>query len=348
MSKVLVTGATGFVAGHVIEDLLRSGHEVRATVRSLRDPARFAHLDRIRDALGGRLELVEADLSDDAGWDAAVAGRDHVLHVASPFPPTPPRHEAELIRPAVDGTLRVLEASARAGVRRVVVTSSVAAVAAGRSRDESRQRTEEDWSDLDRAAPYPKSKTLAERAAWRFAAEHPDLEVVTVNPGLVLGPLHHVAAGTSVALVRRILNHEMPAIPELGFAPVDVRDVARAHRLAMEVPGAAGNRYICAGDNMWLADMARILSEEFGPQGYRVPRRPMPYWMLWAVGRFDREVRLGLDFVGSPERVSADKARSELGWSMRPLRTTVTDTGRSLIELGLVRSRQNGATRQLR
>ncbi len=336
MSKVLVTGATGFIAGHVIEELLKSGHEVRATVRSLRDPARFAHLHRIADALGGHLELVEADLSDDAGWDAAVAGRDHVLHVASPFPSTP-RDEAELIRPAVDGTLRVLEASARAGVQRVVVTSSIAAITAGRPRDEQIQRTEQDWSDVDRAAPYPKSKTLAERAAWSFAADHPDLEVVAINPGMVLGPVHHAAAGTSVAVVRRILNREMPAIPELGFAPVDVRDVAMAHRLAMEVPGAAGNRYICAGDNLWLADMARILGEEFGPEGYRVPSRRMPYWMLWALARFDQEVRVGLDFVGSPERVSADKARSELGWSMRPVRTTLTDTGRSLVEHGLVR-----------
>jgi nucleoside-diphosphate-sugar epimerase len=142
-----------------------------------------------------------------------------------------------------------------------------------------------------------------------------------------------------VSLVRRLLNRELPAVPELGFPPVDVRDVARAHRLAIEVPGAAGNRYICAGDNLWFGDIARIVSEEFGPQGYRVPTRRMPYWVLWAVGRFDREVRLGLDFVGSAELVSSDKAHSELGWSMRPVRETLADTGRSLIELGLVRPR---------
>lgn len=339
MSRVLVTGATGFIAGHVIEELIKGGHEVRATVRSLRDPARVAHLRRTADSLGERLELVEADLSEDAGWEAAVADREYVLHMASPFPAVPPRDEAELVRPAVDGTLRVLEASARAGVRRVVMTSSLSAVSSGRAPGEERRRTEEDWSDPDRCAPYAKSKTLAERAAWDFAAGHPELELVVINPGLVLGPLQQAAAGTSVTLVRRLLNRELPAVPELGFAPVDVRDVARAHVLAAETPGAAGNRYICAGPNLWFGDMARILGEEFHAQGYRVPRRRMPYWMLWTVARFDREVRLGLDFVGSAEQVSADKARRELGWSMRPVRETLADTGRSLIEHGIVRAR---------
>jgi nucleoside-diphosphate-sugar epimerase len=333
MSKILVTGATGFIAGHVIEELLRSGHEVRGTVRSLRDPARVAHLHRIADALGGRLELVEADLSRDAGWDAAVGGQEYVVHTASPFPATPPRDETELIRPAVDGTLRVLAASARAGVRRVVMTSSLSAVSSGKPRDEERRRTEEDWGDLDRSAPYAKSKILAERAAWDFVADHPELELVAINPGLVLGPLQHAAAGTSVTLVRRLLNRGLPAVPELGFAPVDVRDVARAHRLAIEVPGAAGNRYICAGENLWFGDIARIVADEFGPRGYRVPTRRMPFWVLWTIGRFDREVRLGLDFVGP------DKARRELGWDLRPVRETLTDTGRSLIDLGLVRAR---------
>ncbi|WP_207212109.1 SDR family oxidoreductase [Promicromonospora panici] len=339
MSRVLVTGATGFVAGHVIEELIRGGHQVRGTVRSLRDPARVAHLHRIADALGGSIELVEANLSDDAGWGDAVAGQEYVLHTASPFPATPPRDEAELIGPAVDGTLRVLNASVRAGVRRVVMTSSASAVSAGRPRDEERRRTEEDWGEPDRSAPYAKSKIFAERAAWDFAAEHPGLELVVINPGLVLGPVQHAAAGTSVSLVRRLLNRELPAVPKLGFSPVDVRDVAHAHRLAMEVPDAAGNRYICAGDNMWFGDIARILGDEFGPQGYRVPTRRMPFWMLWVAGRFDREVRLGLDFVGSAELLSSDKAHGELGWSMRPVRDTLADTGRSLIELGLVRPR---------
>ncbi|MFJ3404245.1 SDR family oxidoreductase [Promicromonospora sp. NPDC090134] len=340
MSRVLVTGATGFIAGHAIEELIRNGHEVRGTVRSLRDPARVEHLHRIADALGGHLDLVEADLSRETGWDEAVAGREYVLHMASPFPATPPRDEAELVRPAVDGTRRVLAASAWAGVRRVVMTSSLAAVSAARSRAGDRRRTEEDWSDPDRIAPYAKSKTLAERAAWSFAADHPGLELAVINPGLVLGPVQHAASGTSVSLVRRLLGREIPAVPELGFAPVDVRDVARAHRLAMEAPHAAGRRYICAGDNVWFGDIARILDEEFGPQGYRVPRRRMPYWMLWTAGRFDREVRLGLDFVGSAEHVSAEKAVRELGWSMRPVRETLVDTGRSLAELGLVRPRR--------
>ncbi|MBE1876876.1 NAD-dependent epimerase/dehydratase family protein [Myceligenerans pegani] len=339
MSTTLVTGATGFIAGHVIDDLLAHGHRVRATVRSLRDPARTAHLRALADGMGGDLEFVEADLLDDAGWAAAVDGCENVLHVASPFPPTPPRDAEALVKPAVDGTMRVLRASEAAGARRVVVTSSVAAVSTGRARGDGRVRDEADWTDPDRAAPYARSKTLAERAVWRFAEEHPGVDVVAINPGLVLGPIQHAAAGTSMTTVRRLLGHEIPAVPAIGFAPVDVRDIATAHRRALEVPRAAGNRYVCAGPNVWFGEMAEILREEFGPLGYRVPTAHMPYWLLWVLARFDREVRLGLDFVGSPELVNSAKAAAELGLTLRPVRETLVDTGRSLIDHGLVTPR---------
>ncbi|HWM01375.1 MAG TPA: NAD-dependent epimerase/dehydratase family protein [Actinophytocola sp.] len=329
MSKVLVTGATGFLAGHCVAELLEHGHSVRGTVRSLADPARFAHL-------GPDVELVEADLRDDRGWAAAAAGCDAVLHVASPFPDTPPRDERELIGPAVDGTLRVLRAAAAAGVRRVVLTSSIAAVSAGRRPGDDRVRTEADWSDVDRSPAYPKSKTLAERAAWRFVEEHPELELVTLNPGMILGPVRNASASTSVAVVRRLLNREMPAVPKLGFAMVDVRDLATAHRLAMENPAAAGNRYICAGENRWLPDLAAMLAEEFNPRGHRVPTGRLPYWLMWTIARFDRGLRLGLDFANRPERVDASKAVRELGWRMRPVRESLVDTAESLLAHGVV------------
>ncbi len=335
MTKVLVTGATGFVAGHCIADLLAHGHSVRGTVRSLADPARVAHLR----ALGGDLELVEADLTDDRGWPAAAAGVDAVLHVASPIPAEPPRDEDELVRPAVGGTLRVLRASAAAGVRRVVLTSSIAAINSGYPRGDRRTRTEADWSDVDHCTPYPKSKTLAERAAWRFAADHPDLELVTVNPGLVIGPIQHAAAGTSVSVVSRLLNREVPAVPRLGWAPVDVRDVATAHRLAMETPAAAGNRYICAGDNIWMTDIAAVLAEEFNPRGYRVPTARLPYWLMWTIARFDRSLRIGLEFADRAENVSAAKAAEELGWHPQPVRESIVDTADALIAHGLVPDR---------
>ncbi|MBL0887849.1 SDR family oxidoreductase [Myceligenerans indicum] len=336
MPTTLVTGATGFIAGHVIEELLHHDYRVRATVRSLRDPARTAHLRTLAERTGGDLELVEADLTDDAGWPEAVDGCSNVLHMASPFPATPPRDASSLVRPAVDGTLRVLAASEAAGVGRVVVTSSIAAVSTRSANDDDRVRDESDWTDPDQAPAYARSKTLAERAAWRFAQDHPDLEVVAINPGLVLGPIQHTSAGTSVTIVRRLLGREVPAVPLMGFAPVDVRDLAVAHRRALEAPQAAGNRYICAGPNVWFGEMAQILREEFGPLGYRVPTAQMPYWMLWVLARFDGEVRLALDFVNRPEHLRADKAASELGLSMRPVRETLVDTGRSLIRHGLV------------
>jgi dihydroflavonol-4-reductase len=323
-TRVLVTGASGFIAGHCIDELLAHGHTVRGTVRS---PAQRADV-----------ELVRADLARDEGWAEAVAGCDVVLHVASPFPAAVPRDEDELIRPAVDGTLRVLRAAAASGtVRRVVLTSSVAAVQEGHPDDHVCD--ESDWSDPARCAPYAKSKTLAERAAWAFAEEH-DLELTVINPGFVLGPLQHPHVTTSTETVRRLLVRDMPAVPRLGFVPVDARDLAVAHRLAAESPKAAGRRYICAGEHAWLGDMARMLADEYNPRGYRVPTGTLPRWAMWLAGRFDPTIRLALPFVGRTQRVTAARARDELGWTQRPLRDTVVDTAQSMIDLGLARPRR--------
>jgi nucleoside-diphosphate-sugar epimerase len=333
MSKVLVTGATGFVAGHCIADLLAHGHSVRGTVRSLADPGRVAHLR----ALDGDLDLVEADLSGDDGWAAAVDGVDAVFHVASPTVGGSLRDAEAMVRPAVDGTLRVLRAAAAAGVRRVVLTSSVAAINSGHARGDHRLRTEADWSDVDNCHPYPKSKTLAERAAWEFADQHPELEVVAINAGLVLGPLQHDAGGPSLEVVSRLLNREMPAVPRLGFAPGAVRDLATAHRLALENPAAAGNRYVCAGESIWMTDIAGLLAEEYNPRGFRVPTGTLPYWAMWMFARFDHPLRQMLEFADRPENVSAAKADRELGWQTRPVRETLVDTANSLIERGLTK-----------
>jgi len=333
---VLVTGATGFIAGHCIAELIGHGYAVRGTVRSL-GTAKTDHLRR----LGGSLEFVEARLDDDAGWAEAVAGCTVVLHVASPFPPATPADEDELIRPAVDGTLRVLRAAAATGtVRRVVLTSSVAAVTSGNTSDPTHPLTEADWSRPEAAAPYAKSKTLAERAAWRFAEEDGRIDLVSINPGMVLGPLQRPEVSTSLEAVQRLLSGGMPAVPMLGFTPVDVRDLAVAHRLALESPKAPGNRYICAGPHTWLLDMARTLAADLGPSGHRVPTRRLPYWMFWLAARFDPTLRLALPFVGRQDHLSSTKAADELGWTMRPIAETVVDTGRSLVEHGLARGRR--------
>lgn len=319
--QVLVTGVSGFIAGHCASELAGHGYAVRGTVR---DPAKAAHL-------AGLAELVTADLESDEGWAEAVAGCRYVLHVASPFPLDDPADEDELIRPAVQGTVRVLRASAEStSVQRVVLTSSVAAVRP--ARPGPGPATEDDWTDPGASDDaYQKSKTLAEQAAWDFVAAEGRPELVVINPGLVLGPVQHAAAGTSLEPIRRLLARRVPGIPRLGWAVVDVRDVAAGHRLAMEYPAAAGNRYICAGRHVWMRDMARILATR-----YRVPTRPAPYWLLWLLARFDPEIRGVLASVGEQELVSADKARRELGWTMRPLEDTILDTAASLTAHHLV------------
>lgn len=333
-TRVLVTGATGFIAGHCIEELLRHGYPVRATVRSLAT-ADVAHLRELARHTGGSLEFAEASLGADAGWAAAVAGCGHVWHLASPVPASVPRDEDELIRPAVDGTLRVLRAAAASGsVRRVVMTSSTDAIVHGHA-ETGRVRTEADWSSPERLAPYPKSKLYAERAAWDFAAGEP-LELVAVNPGLVLGPLQRRQRATSMEVVRLLLSRGLPAVPRLSFAVTDVRDIAAAHRLAMESPKAAGSRYICAGESLWMGDIAAILAREFAADGYRVPARTLPYWLMWASARLDKTIRLALSYYGVPVLVSADKAGRELGWAPRPAADSILATARSLIAHGIV------------
>lgn len=337
---VLVTGASGFIAGHCLQALLAEGYRVRGTVRSLSNQAKVQHLETIAPGV----ELVEADLASDAGWAEALNGATYVLHVASPFPSVIPDDENELIRPAVDGTLRVLREAAKTNgaVKRVVVTSSVAAVAYGHAQKQGHTYTEADWSDPAGCQPYPKSKTLAELAAWDFMKElapEQQFELAVICPGFVAGPLVSKADGTSAEVIRRLLNRDMPACPRLGWAMVDVRDLAQAHLLAMTRPEAAGQRYICAGEHIWLRDIARLLAEEFQPRGYKVPTGHLPYFALWLASRFDKGLRLTLDSIGRQESVSSAKAKRELGWSQRPYRETMIAMGNSAIDLGLVAAR---------
>lgn len=328
---VLVTGATGFVAGHCIRELLEHGYQVRGSVRSLArsDVTHLRALER-----GEEIDFVEARLDSDLGWPEAVAGCDHVLHVASPIPFRIPRNEDEVIRPAVDGTRRVLEAAAEAGVRRVVMTSSIDTVTHDRAKGD-RPRTEEDWSLPEESAPYGKSKVLAERAAWEIAGAT-GLELVTLLPGAVIGPPQQLRRESSGDMVRRVLAGEMPVCPPLELAYTDVRDLATAHRLALETPAAAGNRYLCAGEVLSLTDIARLLAEEYGPRGYRISTRRLPVWALRAAAVVSPEARLATIVLGSPQRVSVAKIERDLGWTPRPVRDTVLQTAEDLIARGIV------------
>jgi dihydroflavonol-4-reductase len=328
--KVLVTGATGYAAGFCIRELLEHGYDVRGSVRSLK----ASNVDHLRPL--GEVEFVQAILDDDAGWAEAVEGCDYVLHVASPIPFKAPKHEDEIIRPAVDGTKRVLRAAAKAGVKRVVYTSSLDTVTQN-SATHDRVRTDDDWSDLAQSSAYGKSKILAEKAAWELSAEL-GLEVSAILPGAIIGPQlqAHVNKDSTSDLVRRILAGGMPAIPPISLGFSDVRDLATAHRLAMEVPAAAGNRYIVADGPLWLSDVAQILKDEYGPKGYRISTRSVPAWVIRAVALVNDEAKLAASQFDANYHVTTEKARRELGWVNRPVRRTIIETAELLIEMGVI------------
>jgi len=335
---VLVTGGSGYIAGFCIAALLREGWRARTTVRSVEKAS------AVRLALGrlgvdaAALDFAVADLNRDAGWSDAVAGADFVLHVAAPVPAADPKSDDELIRPMRDGALRVLRAARDAGVKRVVMTSSVSAVVY-RSGAHGAVSAEEDWTDeATRAgsAPYDRAKTIAERAAWAWRrAEGGALELTMVNPSFVLGPVVSADFSASIELVKRLLDGSIPALPRVGLTLVDVRDVAKLHLLAMTTAAAAGQRYIGAGEFFWLKDIANILRAGLGDKARKVPSRTAPDWAVRLAGLFDPIVRSRIFELGMERRVSSAKARQSLGWTTRPAEETVLDAARSLIELGL-------------
>ncbi|HEU4408581.1 MAG TPA: aldehyde reductase [Polyangiaceae bacterium] len=342
-----MTGATGFVAMHCILRLLEKGYRVRGTVRSAQRGKRVTDLIGKHADLGGdRLTLVEADLSGDAGWPQAVEGCDFVLHVASPVPKEAPKHEDEVIVPARDGALRVLKAAAKAGVKRVVMTSSTSSVLYGHPRDGSKTYDENDWSILnDEVGPYERSKTIAERASWGYVRGLPEgerFEFVTVNPGVVLGPVLDKDFSVSGEVVRKLLTGEMPGCPNLGWAPVDVRDVADAHVAAMTIPEAAGRRFIVALEHVPMWQIAELLAKHYGPRGFKVPTRRLPDWVLKLVALWDKTAALAVRELGKRQDVSSKLARDVLRWKPRNLETMVIDMADSMIELGVVPQPRRG------
>ncbi len=337
--RVLVTGGSGYVAGHCIVRLLADGWQVRITVRNLaRAPELRARLGDLVAGVEG-IEIVAADLEADAGWNEAARDCAFVLHIASPFPARDPKTDDEVVRPAREGALRVLKAARAAGVRRVVMTSSVAAVAYGRgSRDTP--FTEANWSDaanLKDTSPYERSKAIAEKAAWSWlrAAGEP-FEFVTICPGAVLGPVAGGDLSASIGIVRRLLDGSLPGLARFGWALVDVRDIADLHVRAMLTPEAAGQRYIGAGDFMWFSDIAGVLRSQIPELAARVPRRNLPDWLVRISALFDPVLRERLHELGKFRPVSADKARRELDWTPRADADSIVATARSLFDQGYV------------
>jgi len=338
---VLVTGGSGFVGSHCILRLLDAGYRVRTTVRSLGREGEV----RVMLATGGteagdRLSFAAADLTSDAGWSQATADCRFVLHVASPFPLGVPRHEDELIVPAREGALRVLRAARQAGVKRLVLTSSFAAIGYGHPVID-RAFSEDDWSDPNGAGvtAYAKSKTLAERAAWDFiASEGRGLELSVVNPVGVFGPVLGPDLSTSIEIVKRLMDGALPALPRVSFGVVDVRDVADLHLRAMTEPGAKGERFLAvAGSFMTMRQIALTLKEHMGPAAQRVPTRELPDWLLRIVALVDASVRQIVPELGRFKEATNAKARRVLGWTPRSNQDAIVATVESLVRLGLLR-----------
>ncbi len=329
---VLVTGGTGYVAGWAVVELLRRGYQVRTTVRG---PAREVAVRAAVGEPGDRLGFAVADLTSDAGWDAAVDGCDYVLHVASPLG-AGREDRASMVGPARDGTLRVLRAAGRAGVRRVVMTSAAnAASPASYTADGVTDETL--WTDPDDPSlpPYRASKAAAERAAWDFVADGGGPELATVLPGAVFGPVLDRDHPGTTQVIGRLLRGGMPGVPRIGLEVVDVRDVVDAHLRAMTEPAAAGERFLATGEFRWMADIARVLRTGLGEAGRRVPTRQLPDVVVRLLALAVPDLRAIMPGLGRRNRHSTARAERVLGWRPRPADEVVLDCARSLLDHGL-------------
>lgn len=335
---VLVTGGTGFIAQHCILALLRRGYRVRTTVRQL---AREAEVhENLRNGgveAGEQLSFLAADLADDQGWAAAAQGCVYVIHCASSTPSGSYLTDDDWIKPAVEGNLRVLRAARDAGVTRLVLTSAFGAVGCGHP-PAKRPFDERDWSNLDgNLAPYQRSKTLAEIAAWDFIKrEGGQLEMAVVNPTTVLGPALGPDYSHSIRLIKEMLDG-LPGSPKLNSGFVDVRDLADLHLRAMTHPAAGGERFVAiSGSSLWLSEVAAILRGRLGPAGRHVSTRTLPNWLMRAIALFSPKARQLLPLLGANLNASSAKAKSLLQWHPRLAEEAILATAESLVRLKIV------------
>ena len=338
MPTVLVTGATGFIASHLILELIERGYTVRGTARSA---AKAEALNKILSDYAGKpveIELVSLDLTSDEGWIAAMEGVDFVQHVASPFPAAAPKHPDDLIIPAREGALRALRFAKAAGVKRVVLTSSVAAVDKGWGSSGPGTYDETSWTTLNGPEPVPaysQSKTFAEQAAWDFVkGEGEGLELAVINPAAVLGPVMSQDVSTSISLVSAQMDGRLPANPPLSFGVVDVRDIAKAHVEAMIRPEANGERYIMAADTLWFDDVGKILREAYPDR--KIPKSVMPVWLARIVAMFNPALKASAHRLGRINYYNNAKARDQLGIDFISPKEMVLASAESLIKVGSV------------
>lgn len=337
--QVLVTGGSGFIASNCIAGLLEKGYHVKATLRSLK---RISEVKEMLSVAGitdfEKLSFVEADLSNESSWMKAAEGCQYIIHPASPTPNFKSKHENEFIVPAVNGVLFVLRAAKAAGVKRVVLTSAFGAICYGTNK--TTPYTEEDWTDLSKDVPaYPKSKTMAEKAAWDYIRnEGEGLELATINPVGVLGPILGADYSHSIQFINQMLNGQLKGVPKIKSVYVDVRDVADLHIKAMTDPKANGERFLAtSGESISLLEIANILRKEFGEKAAKVPKKEIANWILRIVSLFNAQVKLILPILGIVKSASNAKAMRVLGWQPRSPKEAIVATAESLINLGLVK-----------
>jgi len=336
---IVVTGATGFIAKNVIAAFLKRGHAVRGTLR------RMGRADEVHAALARlgcdrpKFSLIVADLESDAGWDEAFAQSAIVVHTASPFPIAQPNDPEEVIRPARDGTLRVLKAAAKANVKRVVLTSSTVAIFYGRDLPAGHRYSERDFTDETRSdlTPYIKSKTIAEKAAWQFVKATPNApELAVINPAFVQGPAIDADLSTSHELYRLMARGVYPAAPRIRFPVADVRDVADAHVEAAFRPQAAGRRYLVGEGELRLFALGQILARELPDLRSKVPKFELPDVVVRMLAIFDKRLRTILPELGTQKDYDNTRVRTDLGLSLRSADEAVTAAVRSLRDLRLI------------
>ncbi|MFM7084333.1 MAG: SDR family oxidoreductase [Hyphomicrobium sp.] len=337
---IVVTGGSGYIAKHIVLRLLKDGYNVRATVRSSERRAELQSA-MVRNTLNDRelprrLSIPDLDLNRDDHWNDVVSGAAALIHTASPFPMAQPKDENELVRPAVDGTLRALRAAKITGVNRVVLTSSILAVLYPKTNHKSKL-DEEDWSDVEdpRVSPYAKSKILAEKAAWDFIrSQAPEIKLTVINPGLVLGPPLDSSIGTSLRVIQRILRAKDPMVPKIGFPIVDVRDLARIHVTCLQRKSTSGKRYIAGDEFLWYHQIAEILKSEF-PR-YGIKTRPAPSFLIRLKSLFDQRLRSITPVLDRRVDVCADRARSEFELNFRPAMESIISSAHFLVDNKLV------------
>lgn len=344
MSKVLLTGASGYIGKHVTLQLLNQGYQVQASVRDLSKSSEVidAVTPHLLDStnLDSRLTFVELDLEKDSGWSDALNGVDVLVHTASPFPIASPKDETELIRPAVDGTLRALKAAKDAGVHRVILTSSNAAVYGCELPAGVTEYDETMWTDVNHPigrVAYTKSKTLAERAAWDFIKnDAPEISLTTINPVLVLGAPLDKKFGSSISVIERILKGKDPMLPDLRFPIVDVRDVAKMHVDAIKKDSTRGERILASSETRSFVEMAKLLKSTY-PKS-KVKTGQAPSLLIKFLSLFDGDIKAVLPLVGKPMLTSGAKAKRLLGIKFIPVDISIKESADYLIKNGFIKS----------